>query len=161
MKIESLIIAACTMTIVMSAPLTLLAKQTFRDAGGNVRWTMQGEGVRATYRNAEGKVCGIAQKESNGKVTYRNAEGKVCGTAQKDQSGKITYRNAEGKTVGTAQKDQSGKVTYRNKDGKVNGTAQMNGITTTYRNAQGKVVYTVQGEKTISDIGFAAFKLFE
>jgi len=53
-------------------------------------------------------------------------------------------------------------VTYRAKDGKVKGSAQIDGSgTTTYRNAQGNVAYTVQGEKTIADMGFIAFKLLE
>ena len=161
MKIASLL-AAGSMMIALTAPLTAAAKQTFRDAGGHVRWSMQAEGIRATYRTADGKVCGTAQKDSSGKVTYRTADGKVCGTAQKDQSGKITYRTADGKVCGIAQKDPSGKTTYRNKDGTVRGTAQMDGGgTTTCRNAQGKVIYTVQGEKRIADMGFVLFKLFE
>ena len=48
------------------------------------------------------------------------------------------------------------------KEGKVRGSAQIDGSgTTTYRNAQGNVAYTVQGEKTIADMGFIAFKLLE
>ena len=47
-------------------------------------------------------------------------------------------------------------------DGKVKDSAQIDGSgTTTYRNAQGNVAYVVQGEKTIADMGFIAFKLFE
>ena len=74
------------------------------------------------------------------KQTYRNAKGVVQWTAQAEGA-KIVYRNAEGKVGGSAQKAPNGKVTYRN--------------------AQGNVAYVVQGEKTIADMGFIAFKLFE
>ncbi len=142
--------------------LPVMAKQTFRDAKGHVQWTAQAEGAKIVYRNAEGKVGGSAQKAPNGKVTYRNAEGIVKGIAQPEPNGKVTYRNGEGKVKGSAQKELNGKVTYRAKDGKVKGSAQIDGSgTTTYRNAQGNVAYVVQGEKTIADMGFIAFKLFE
>ena len=74
------------------------------------------------------------------KQTYRDAKGVVQWTAQAEGA-KIVYRNAEGKVGGSAQKAPNGKVTYRN--------------------AQGNVAYVVQGEKTIADMGFIAFKLFE
>ena len=95
------------------------------------------------------------------KQTYRDAKGVGQWTAQAEGA-KIVYRNAEGKVGGSAQKAPNGKVTYRAKDGKVKGSAQIDGSgTTTYRNAQGNVAYVVQGEKTIADMGFIAFKLFE
>ena len=76
-------VPAAGIAIVIGAMvLPAMAKQTFRDAKGYVQWTAQAEGAKIVYRNAEGKVGGSAQKESNGKVTSRNAEGKVKGISQ-------------------------------------------------------------------------------
>lgn len=102
MKITTLFTAGAMM-IVLSVPLAAVAKQTFRDAGGHVCWTLQVEGIRSTYRTADGKVCGVAQKDPSGKVTYRNKEGKVRGTAQMDGGGTTTCRNAQGKVIYTVQ----------------------------------------------------------
>lgn len=95
------------------------------------------------------------------KQTFRDAAGHVQWTVQAEGA-KTTYRNAEGKVGGTAQKEPNGKVTYRGPDGKVRGSAQIDGGgTTTYRNSKGKTAFVVQGEKTIAEMGFIAFKLFE
>jgi YD repeat-containing protein len=74
-------------TITLAAVLALLAgpaaaqQQTFRNERGQITDTASTSGSITTYRHAQGRLTGTAERMRDGSVQYRDAMGRLTGSA--------------------------------------------------------------------------------